>query len=371
MKPLEPIPMPKEQRWREFRMRAVPAIVFIGVAVVTVMMWHNHVRLAAMQGVGEGIRAQVSAAQPARIQQWLVEPHAEVTIGTPIAVILPDDTRADFDLLRSMQELARAESQPSLAEDNALSFERIRVELLRTKSELAIARVKLEQAGRDVTRNLPLYREKLVSEDIYELNVSTRDALKAEVEEKGRAVAQMEQRLEQLRPIGDPDAARGNASAGAWAAQLEQAHRNAARNLEPVTLVAPITGKLGPPMRQAGEFVLAGDPLAIIDSQRSDRIVAYLRQPYPVDPQPGMSVEVTTRTQKRQKFASEVLQVGAQIEMLTNSIAFVRPGTFVDAGLPVIIAIPHEVRIRPGEVVDVLITETAAARRTSNVRSKL
>lgn len=363
--------MPHGQRWRVFRMRAAPVIVFIGVAVITVAMWHNHVRLAAMQGIGEGVRAQVSAAQPARIQAWLVEPHAEVTVGTPIAVILPDDTRADFDLLRFMQELARAEAQPSLAEDNALSFERIRVELLRTKSELAIARVKLGQAERDATRNLPLYREKLVSEDIYELSVSTRDAFKAEVEEKGKAVAQMEQRLEQLRPLGDPDVGRREPATGAWTAQLEQAHRNAARNLEPITLVAPITGRLGLPIRQAGEFVRAGDPLAIIDSQRSERIVAYLRQPYPIDPRPGMAVEVTTRTQKRQKFASEVLQVGAQLEPLTNSIAFVRPGTFVDAGLPIIISIPHEVRIRPGEVVDVLITETAATPRASNVRSKL
>lgn len=360
MKPLEPIPIPKETLWREFRIKFLPVIVFVVVLAVTFVMWRDHVQQATLQGVGEGVRAQVSAAQPARVQQWLVEPHTVVLAGTPIVIIQPEDTRSNFDLLRSLQDLARAQSQPSLAEDNAMNFERIRVEVLRTRAELAIARVKLQQAERDVARNTPLYREKLVSEDIYELNVSTRDALKAEVEEKGRALAQMEQRLEQLRPLGDPDVARPSAAPASLMTQLENAHRDAARNLEPITLVAPITGMMGLPVRQAGEFVIAGDPLVMIDSQRSERIVAYLRQPYPVDPERGMAVQVTTRTRKRLTFPSEVLQIGAQLEMLTNSIAFLRPGTFMDAGLPIILSVPDDVDIRPGEVVDVRVTESAA-----------
>jgi multidrug resistance efflux pump len=275
-------------------------------------------------------------------------------------VVMPVDVRADFDLLRSFFEMARVRSQSSLAEDNAMSFERIRVEMLKTKSELAIARVKLEQAERDVARNAPLYREQLVSEDIYELSVNTRDALKAEVEEKATAITQIGRRLEQLRPIGEPDAVsalRDEVVEGELLTRLEAAQATAAKNLEPLTLVAPIGGMVTVPQRQAGEFVLPGEPLLSINALRSDRVVAYLRQPYRLDPKVGMPVQVTTRTHTRQVFSSRVSQVGAHLEILTNSIAYLRPGSVVDAGLPIIVEVPDGINIRPGEVVDVVITE--------------
>ncbi len=359
MTPLEPVPIPPSLRWREFQIRYVPALVFIAIGVATVWMWRSQIALATAQGVGEGVRSYVAVPQPAQIREWLVEPYTVVTAGTPIVTVTPVDARVDFDLLRSLFEMARVQSQPTLAEGNAMNFERIRVELLKTKSELAIARVKLEQAERDVARNEPLFREKLVSTDIYELSLNIRDALKAEVEEKDKAVAQIQQRLTQLRPIGEPDTlGEADPVVAQWLAQLKEAQTNAARYLEPLTIVAPISGMVDMPHRQAGEFVLPGEPLLTINSQRSDRVVAYLRQPYRLDPKVGMTARVTTRTRKREVFSSHVIQVGAQMEVLTNALAIVRPGVMVDAGLPVIVQVPEQILIRPGEVVDVLLTET-------------
>ena len=221
MTPLEPVPIPTSLRWREFRIRFIPALMFLAIGAATVWMWKNQIALATAQGVGEGVRSFVAVPQPAQIQEWLVEPYTVVTAGTPIVTVSPVDARVDFDLLRSLFEMARVQSQPTLAEGNAMNFERIRVELLKTKSELAIARVKLEQAERDVARNEPLFREKLVSADIYELSLNTRDALKAEVGEKDKAVVQIEQRLTQLRPIGEPDTlGEADPMVAKWLAQL-------------------------------------------------------------------------------------------------------------------------------------------------------
>jgi multidrug resistance efflux pump len=360
MKSHEPIPIPSSMRWREFRQRYVPILTFIAAIGGAAVTWKNYVVQETMQGVGEGVRSFIAAPQVVRVQKWLVEPHTMVAAGTPLVIVSPVDARTDYDRLRSLFEMARIHAQPSLAEDNAMNFERIRVELLRTKSELAIARVKLEQAERDVTRNTPLFREKLVPEDIYELSVNTRDALKAEVEEKSKAVAQIEQRFEQLRPIGEPDPLRDESATGEWFNRLEAAQAAAAKNMEPLTLVSPITGMVGLPQRQAGEFVPAGELLLTVNSLRSDRVIAYLRQPYRVDPKVGMTARVTTRTYKRQVFTSQVVQVGAHMEVLTNSLAFLRPGYMVDAGLPIVVQVPKDIHIRPGEVVDVLLTEASA-----------
>ena len=364
MKAREPIPIPTELRLREFRRRYVPILVFMLAIGVATLTWRNYLVQETMQGIGEGVRSFVAAPQPVRVQEWLVEPHTIVTAGTPLVVVTPVDARADFDRLASLFEMARVSSQPSLAEDNAMNYERIRVELLKTKSELAIARVKLELAERDVARNSPLYREKLVSEDIYELSVNVRDALKAEVEVKGSAAAQIERRLEQLRPIGEPDGLRDESAMEEWLDRLENAQAAAAKNLEPLTLVSPITGMVGLPQRQAGEFVQAGELLLTVNSLRADRVIGYLRQPYRVDPKVGMTAKVTTRTYKRQRFSSQVVQVGAHLEVLTNSIAFLRPGYVVDVGLPIMVQVPDGINIRPGEVVDVLLSNSPAETST-------
>jgi multidrug resistance efflux pump len=359
MKALPPVPIPAAVRWREFRTRVLPFLVICSIAVTVLFLWRDRAGQATMQGIGEGAHSNVSAPQTVRIEEWLVEPYAVVAAGTPLVVVTPADARADFDRLRSMLDLEQLRAQPSLAEDNAMNFERLRVELLKTKSELAIARVKLEHAERDVARNESLHREKLVSTDLYELGLNTRDALKAEVTEKSTATAQIEKRLENLRTIGEPEAGRP-ASNSALLARLEKAQAVAAKNLEPQTLVAPISGIISRPLRQTGEFVPAGEPLVTISSTRAENVVAYLRQPYRFDPQVGMTAQIQTRTYQRQVFISHIAQVGAQVEVLTNALAIQRPGLLVDAALPVIVPIPPGVNIRPGEVVDIVITESPA-----------
>lgn len=319
-----------------------------------------------MQGIGEGVQSFVTAPHPVYVQEWLIKPHTIVTAGTPVAIVLPANPQADFDLLRSQLEMERLRSAPSLAEDNAMDFERIRVELLKIKSELAIARVKLQFAEKEVARNAPLYREKLVSEDIYELSLNDRDELKAEVDEKAKAIVQIEDRLRRLRPIGEPDeTATRSGHVKDWMLELERTQAAAARNLEPLALVASITGLVGLPLRQAGEFVPLGEPLAAVSSLQSEHVVAYLRQPYRFDPRVGMTARVTTRTHQRQSFVTRVVQVGAQMEVLTNSVALWRPGSLVDAALPIVLNIPDGISIRPGEVVDVAISESEPSKEMS------
>jgi hypothetical protein len=65
-----------------------------------------------------------------------------------------------LDLLQVERQMARLRFQPSLAEQNAMNYEQVRVDLLRTKSEQAIAKVNLERAQNEVQRNTPLDHDK-------------------------------------------------------------------------------------------------------------------------------------------------------------------------------------------------------------------
>jgi len=49
------------------------------------------------------------------------------------------------------------------------------------------------------------------------------------------------------------------------------------------------------------------------------------------------------------------LDIGAQLEAITNGLAFKQTGMLVDMGLPIILAVPGNVQLRPGEIVNVAL----------------
>ena len=95
----------------------------------------------------------------------------------------------------------------------------------------------------------------------------------------------------------------------------------------------------------------------------------YYAREYPVDLAIGHPVRVTTRDRPRRSFLSTVEEIGAQIEPITNAIAYLRPGALVDAGLPFVVGLPPSIRIRPGEIVDLQLTSPAAPASPTQARS--
>ncbi len=360
MKALNPIPTPQRVIWHDFRVQGLPAVVFVVVAGLAAYLWLSHNAGYGFAGLAEGPRAMVSSPQPGTLEALLVQPFQMVQAGTPLAVVQPFDLRTRLGIVQTEIDLARLRLQPTVAEQNALDFERLRADLLRTKAELAVAEARLARAEAEVRRNTPLFEEKLVSEDVYELILKSRDVDLAEVVAKSNTVAERELRMTELRSLGEP----GSASADPTAiltARLELLHRSLATNLGPITLVAPISGMVSALLRQPGENIVEGEPLLSLGANDAERIVGYLRQPYPFEPAAGQTVLVKTREPRRRQFRSSVLQVGAQIELITNALARVRPEALVDVALPIVIAVPPGIRLRPGEIVDLQLQKDEAS----------
>ena len=351
--PLTPVRTPWTVRWREFRVSALPLIVFCAGVVVAVFSWQQIGTSTGVTGMGEGVRSTVSSPFPARLHQLMVQPYQIVEVGDVVAVIMPNDPRVELDLLQMEFDLAQMQLQPSIAEENAMNFEQIRIDLLQNKADLAIAKVNLGLAENQVRRNAPLFKEKLVSEDIYDISLKTRDMYAAQVFEKSNAVAQIEMRLSELGILGLPQTGATNSLMLETLARLRALQAAAVTNWGPITLKAPISGMVTSISRRDGENLIQGEQIMILSSLNSDRVVAYLRQPYPVDPNPGMEVTMTTRERHPRKFSGAITEIGAHVEIITNALAFIRPGLLVDAGLPLIVSLPEGAHIRPGEIVDV------------------
>lgn len=362
MEKLPPIPVPVAVRWRQLRTQVLPVVVVLCTAGAAFWLWQHEMKSGHFPGLAEATRATVASPQPGALRQVLVQPFQLVQAGDPVAVLVPADPRAELDVLQAELQLARLSLEPSVPEQNALDYERLRFELLRTKSEVASAQVELQRADNQVRRQEPLFQEKLLSEDMYDLTAKTRDSIRAEVQAKSNAVLQMEERLQALRALGEPRALSITNPALALLSNLVARHRTIVASLGPITLTAPISGMVSTVQRQAGEQVLEGEPLIVINSPRAERVVGYLRQPYPVQPEIGMEALLTTREWRRRQFKGVISQVGVQVEFITNSLALLRPGALVDTGLPVVIDLAPDAAIRPGEVVDISIRESPAAQ---------
>jgi multidrug resistance efflux pump len=355
MNALEPIPIPLHVKWRDFRERRLPLLVFCLVSCAAFFIWRQVGSTPTLIGIGEGNRAIVMSPLNGWLGEVLVQPYQVVKKGDPIAVLKPVDPGAKMDLMRLEMEIARIRQQPTVQEQNAVGYERARMECLRLRSELAIARAKLEHAEKDVQRNQPLFQQKLVSEQAHELHLRERDVCRAEVADKSKAVAEMEGRLHKLRALGDPFLLPPSITSEAFAQRLDGERADLQTNWLATIVRAPMDGMTGATIRQIDEFVFEGEIIVTIDSLHSERIIGYLRQPYLVDPERGMAVSVATRTRKRQSFTSMIVQVGAQCEYITNSLAVLRPYSPIDMGLPIVMDIPPGVRIRPGEQVDLVL----------------
>jgi multidrug resistance efflux pump len=354
-KDLPPIPIPASAIWREIRIQVFPIFIFLVVATAAVLLWSSMPKTGNVRGVGEGLRSVVTSPRVGVLQRLEVQPYQWVEAGDPIITILPVDPDAQLDLLQSELQLTRLRLEPSMADRNALNFEQVRVDALTLKQDLAMAKVNLERAESALKRNETLMKEQLVSRDIYEISLRDRDFYAAELKEKGASLQEIEGRLGQLRSLGEPQSPGTNQFTMSWIERLEKRIATVETNWNPITLVAPISGRVHMIARQESEYVVEGEPLVMIASPRADRIVAYMRQPFTFDPQPGMEVQVLSQNQHRQKFTAKVTQVGAQLEAITNALAFVQQGALVDMGLPIIFSVPPQAQLRPGETVSIVL----------------
>ena len=350
---LPPIPTPPSAVWREFRIRVVPFVVFAVVAAAAVYMWKTMPMSGSLRGVGEGVRSVVTSPRIGILQRVEVQPFQWVEAGDPLATVLPVDPNAQLDLLQSEVALTRLRLEPSVADRNALNFEQVRVDAMRLEQEVEMAKVNLEQAESLLKLNEDLLKERLVAKSDYYLTLRDRNVFAAEVKVKTTSLQKILARLAELSSLGVPQAT--NQLSDAAIARLEERISVVQTNWSPLVLRAPISGRVHLIARQQGEYVVEGEQLVLIASPRSDRIVAYMRQPFSFDAQPGMEVEVLMQNKQRQKFASRITEVGAQMEAITNALAMLSTGALVDMGLPVVVSVPPNVQLRPGETVGITL----------------
>ncbi len=349
MDPLPPIPTPPGQHWREFRIKVLPFLMFGCVVAGAAYIWRYLVIPTNLVGQVESITASVTTTAPGLLSELRVDRFSEVTNGQPIAVVLPFDPELTKASLAAIE--ASLQANKARIDFNGIqsidAATRLRLELLAQQALLSIAQVNLNEAEIVLDRSSKMFKDQIISEAQYDIARAKRDSLKSEVTDRTKLVTQWEADLQRLAPI------QSNVLTN-WDAVIEEEiakQQEQLRQLQkPLVLKAPIDGKVSAVLHRAGERIAAGTPLLTITPTRAERIVAYLRQPITVHPKVGDTVQVTTRTPRRQMRNAYVLQVGTQMELI-NPILLPYAKPIPEEGLPIAISLPSDLDLLPGEIV--------------------
>ncbi|MBX3747960.1 MAG: HlyD family efflux transporter periplasmic adaptor subunit [Verrucomicrobiae bacterium] len=350
---MEPIPSPPGHLLREFCHRVLPTLAFLGAILASTILWNVRFNGFQIFGEVEPIRANVTAVEGGHLIHWSVERFQPVTNGQilgALQILDPDAIRSELAVLGS--ELSLMRSRMALDEArNEQNVETMRARWLEARVNLATARVTLENARRDLERNRSLRADRIVSDAEFDLAQSAFDALQAEVHERTRVVEGLEEAVHTL----DTTHRRTQGGALDVISEALAAQERLLLRQRDQLLRAPMDGIISVVNHRTGERLVPGSVVAIVAAPTSERILAYVRQPLMLDLKPGMQVQVRTRGRPARTATSHILHIGAEIEPILAP-SFLRPFNLtMDHGLAFSVALPPELHVLPGEMVDLTV----------------
>lgn len=354
------IPIPLGARWRSVRLRVLPPFVFIATMFLLAVLWKDYATAPTLVGQAEAIQAHVSCYKPGMLAQLNVNRFQRVKTGDPVGQVLVTDPKiltASLAVIQADIEMLRVSMQPVAARQRtAMDYSQLRLDWMRQRAQLAMARVNLQFADAELHRTEELFKDKIVAARVYDQAKASQARLQNEVDELARLVEEQSQNFDQLQVTNAVELSKitDEPLRVAIAAQ-ESKLRLTEAELSPITLRAPVDGMVDLLYHRAGEAVNAGEPIVAIAPLNAVRIVGYLRPPVMREPKPGDHVEVRTRGPRRLVGTGEVLEVGSQFEPIAPALQAPMKLTAVELGLPLGISLPSGMNIRPGELVDLTL----------------
>jgi multidrug resistance efflux pump len=360
---LAPIPTPPAQRWREVRLLYLPRAVFALGVIVAAFMWTRWVTPATLIAEAEAVRVEVRSTQAGTLTglkvAMLQAVRADEVVGH-VSIANPKLLEATLAVIRAeVGMLAATMAGATDRQRVSLEFERLQIDWMNARVELAALRGRLQVAESDIARATPLHAKGLVTEDAFTDLKLNRDALVAQVSEQSQLVTRLEPVVRNFAASDPQGAGLSTDTALAASIKVQDAKlKLAEEQLMPVPLVAPIGGIVSLVLRRAGETVVAGEPILQITAAQPVRLTGFLRQPLPFEPKVGAVVEVRSRTNSRQSAQTKITHVGPAMETLPITLVsamHLPPTPLPEPGLRIHIALPEGMTLRPGEFVDVIV----------------
>ena len=351
--PLPPIPSPPAHVWRQFRVNVLPPVSFVIVLLLTVWLWSVNMVNPLLFGTAESRQADVLSPVDGRVVKLLVEQYQQVKAGDLIAVVdavKPEVLTNTVAMIRAEIEAIRADA--GFDAGDKVRYAQFQLDWMQQRAELASLKVSLAWAEAEFERISRLMKESISFQEEYDTAKRDLEDAKAQIAEKQALVDQSGQTIKRLNPdTFDPDTAAVRAAIAVAQQQLKLAESE----LQPVYLTAPITGQISKVNKFADSIVATAEVIASISDPQVDRIIGYVSQPIRLEPKVGMAVEIRTRGAQRMIGRAQITHVGPRIELFTAPLRIRGMGAAQERGLPFVVSLPPDMKLLPGELVDVTI----------------
>jgi multidrug resistance efflux pump len=355
-----PIPIPLRQRWHDARLRIMPAAAFCGAIVAIAFLWKSNIAAPNLVGQAEANEARVSSYKPGMLAQLDVVRFQKVKAGDPIGQVLITDPKiltSSLSVIQAEIEALRISMQPIARQQHtAMEYSSLQLDWMKQRTQLAMARVNLQLAETELQRTEALYKDKIVSQRAYEQAKASRERYDTEVNELSRMVNEQGKdfaKSQATNTIALSDL--NDQPLRAAIAVQESKLRLTEAELSPITLKSPVDGMVSLIFHRTGEAIIAGEPIVTIAAFNPVRIVSYIRAPVMNEPSVGTRVEVRSRGPRREVGFANIVEVGTQLETIAPALAGPVKFSNIELGLPISVSLPPNLKIRPGELVDLTL----------------
>ncbi|MFN0075857.1 MAG: HlyD family secretion protein [Prosthecobacter sp.] len=334
------------------------------------MLWRDAVSPAMLIGEVTSVKTSVTSSVAASVLRMHPQRLQMVKAGDIIAELRPTDTREALDFIQSKLTLLRLEAGMGDSTQDVtatqrreiLDFERLRVDWLMEKVNLAIAEGKAKRATLELELAKSMVTEPANSQRYLQDADLAKTTADAELTERRSLVESLGLRIKALEASGIQLPPTQNERFKEEVATLEERLSTFSSNQDTITLRTPADGMVTEVLKRTGENVTAGDNLVVITSTQPQSIIGYLRQPLPLDPIVGMEAEVRSHNRERSQGVATVTRVGAHFEPILNPA--LHPATTPEVGLPVLVSLPPNLKLRPGELVSIVIRPSSGNKPT-------
>lgn len=350
--PLPPIPSPATHLWRQFRVTALPHVTFGLVLIAVIWLWGRNLANPFLTGQAEGLEADVASPRAGRISQLNVVLYQDVKAGDVIAIV----DALDPMILSNTLNLAQAEMNVIRTDGGFRPTDKVRYaefefEWLNLRAELATLKAQQTSAEIAFQRESKLLEDKLSSQADFDIAKRDFEVAQQSLNQKQEVVNAMEKKLKELNPASPEQSSYVSAAL----AVAEQKFRVAEAQLAPLKLIAPISGRIRTLSKLSGATVSTGDPIVTISSPEVRHIVGFLGQPLRLEPKVGERVIVRSRGVGRSQGVATITHIGPRVEMFDSPLRVRGMGTAQSRGLPIIVSLPANLKLLPGELVDLTI----------------
>ena len=347
---LPPIPTPATQRWREFRIQFLPALVFAVVLIGIVFLWRSYVQPMGLIGYAETNVVNVTCLQDGMISELFVERFQHVTAGQPIAEVVnsdPELIKAQMAVARTELNVLRSRMDTDQRRNNQ-GYLQLKIDFMVQQVARAVAEANLLNANSNYFRVEELVKSNILSQSQFDLAKAQRDSWQAHVQERTLLMDDLQNSIATMTNVV------GGAAEDTISAAINAKARELELMLKPSILKAPISGMISLVQHVKGERILRGMPVVSITDPVTRRIICYIRQPVTEVPTTNDFVRITTSSQPKLSGRGKIVHIGAGLEPINPALLSVDTKR-MEVGLPIVVTVPAGLRLLPGEYVNLTI----------------